>query len=93
MTEEKRQPRYSGPRRSGICVCGHSWEQHHCGMVMNEDYLKQTGEIYVPQECEAHGFNETGGLDAEGRDHCHQYRDSKELEEQASEPSKHDSTE
>lgn len=68
--------RYSGPGRSGICVCGHSWEDHHLGMVLNDVYFEATGESYVPQECEYYGHNETGGLDAEGKDHCHRYRDS-----------------
>ena len=42
---------------------------------MNEDYLRDTGEAYFPQECEFYGFNETGGLDAEGKSHCHTYVD------------------
>ena len=48
---------------------------------MNGDYLKETGEAYLPQECEAYGFNEAGGLQqVEGKwvDHCHDYKDSKE---------------
>jgi hypothetical protein len=50
-------------------------------MVMNEEYVKQTGEGYIPQECEAYGFNETGGMKynletQEYEDHCHGYRDS-----------------
>ena len=69
-------PRYSGPNRCGTCICGHTWENHHLGVVLNEDYRNATGEAYLPQECEAFGFNETGGLDAEGKDHCHKYRDS-----------------
>jgi hypothetical protein len=79
-----RKPRYSGPNRSGICVCGHSWKQHHLGMVMNQDYVEETGEIYIAQECEAYGFNEAGGLKFdkethEWEDHCHQYRDMEDL--------------
>lgn len=54
--------RYSGPNRSGVCVCGHSWEKHHLSCVMNREYAEATGESYVPQECEAFGFNERGGL-------------------------------
>lgn len=72
-------PRYSGPTRTGICVCGHSWEEHHLGCVMNTEYLEATKEAYVPEECEHFGFNETGGLDAEGRDHCHSYQDQKDI--------------
>jgi hypothetical protein len=76
----KAEPRYSGPHRSGICVCGCSWEDHHLGIVMNPQYVKATGEGYVPQECEKFGFNETGGLKFENgkwTEHCHRYRDSK----------------
>ena len=72
------KPRYSGPERSGICKCGHSWEIHHLGCVMNSEYFELTQESYVPEECEFFGFNETGGLDAEGNNHCQRYRDSLE---------------
>lgn len=60
---------------SGICICGHSWEDHHLGVVMNEEYLKDTEETYLPQECEFYGFNEMGGLGSDGENHCHQYKD------------------
>jgi hypothetical protein len=82
MTEkETYEPRYSGPNRTGICKCGHSWDRHHLGVVMNRDYGDATGEAYVPQECEHFGFNETGGLafvDGKWVGHCQQYRDEKE---------------
>src|SRR6266478_3944 len=71
----KNEPRYSGPKNSGICICGHSWEDHHLGIVMNEDYFNDTGEYYFPEECEVYGFNKTGGLDSEGNDHCGRYND------------------
>jgi hypothetical protein len=83
MSEFK--PRYSGPNRSGICVCGHSWEEHHLGAALNFEYVKQTGETYVPEECEFFGCNETSGLmlvDDRWVDHCHYYRDSKEAEDE-----------
>jgi hypothetical protein len=60
---------------SGVCKCGHSWKDHHLGVVMNEDYLTATGEAYLPQECEFYGWNESGGLDKDGNDHCHNYID------------------
>lgn len=72
------EPRYSGPNRSGICICGCRWEQHHLGLVMRQEYAEQTGEGYVPEECEAFGFNEVGGLklvNGEWVDHCHSYQD------------------
>lgn len=68
--------RYSGPHRSGICACGHSWEDHHLGVVMNVDYSVATREFYIPQECEYFGFNERGGLDADGQPHCDTYHDA-----------------
>lgn len=82
--KENYKPRYSGPNRSGICVCGHSWEEHHLGVVMDMEYARSTGEGYLPQECEAYGFNEAGGMvfnKASGlwEDHCFSYRDSKEM--------------
>lgn len=76
------ESRYSGPNRSGICICGHSWEEHHLGVVMNREYAEKTGEAYLPQECEAYGFNEVGGLKYENGkwiDHCQNYQDSKQL--------------
>ena len=75
------KPRYSGPNRTGICKCGHSWEDHHLGCVMNKEYGDATQEAYVPQECCAFGFNETGGLMYENgkwEDHCHSYEDQGE---------------
>lgn len=68
--------RYSGPDRTGICKCGHLWDDHHLGVVMNSEYFEATHEAYVPQECEFFGFNEMGGLNADGSDHCHGYEDS-----------------
>ena len=74
--------RYSGPDRSGICVCGHKWDDHHLGCVMNREYGKATGEAYVPEECEHYGFNEVGGMEfnpTTGRwtDHCYSYKDTR----------------
>lgn len=69
-------PRYSGPNRSGVCICGHTWNDHHLGIVMNPDYVDETQEGYIPQECEFYGWNETGGLDENGQPHCGTYIDS-----------------
>jgi hypothetical protein len=68
---------YSGLGRSGRCVCGHSWEDHHLGVVCRPGAEETSGgkEWYVPQECEFFGSNEMGGLDADGNDHCFGYRD------------------
>ena len=73
-------PRYSGPHRSGICRCGHSWQDHHLGCVLNADYLAQTGERYVPGGCEFHDCNEGEGLGPDGEVHCFAYRDTREGE-------------
>lgn len=77
------EARYSGPNRSGICVCGCSWDKHHLGIVMWKEYIDETGEYYIPQECEAYGSNEVGGAKynektEQWEDHCYDYRDSKE---------------
>ena len=79
------KPRYSGPHRTGVCVCGHSWEEHHPRCVMNKEYYEATGEAYVPGECEYYGCNETGGMkpdpcNPDGRwvGHCHRYLDTGE---------------
>ena len=80
---EEYEARYSGPNRSGTCICGHSWEHHHLGLVMRQSYVDATGEGYIPGECLHYGFNEEGGLmpDPEGGpywvNHCHGYIDSK----------------
>lgn len=69
--------RYSGEGRTGICVCGCPWDSHHLGVVLNAEYVEATGEAYIPQECEAYGFNETGGYGPNGEPgHCNSYRDS-----------------
>lgn len=72
------EPRYSGPGKSGICVCGHAWHEHHLGMIMRSDIAEARGEAYVAQECEAYGSNECGGMMPEGDTwvhHCSSYED------------------
>jgi hypothetical protein len=81
MSADQYRQRYSGPGATGICLCGCAWDEHHLGMVMNVEYMKATGEAYVPDECDAYGFNEVGGMKyntetKEWEDHCHGYRDS-----------------
>src|ERR1700678_2368681 len=76
---EVSKPRYSGPNRSGICICGCGWELHHLHSVMNTDYATETGETYFPDECNAFGSNQFGGMKLVGSewvDHCHQYKDT-----------------
>ena len=74
------KPKYSGPGNSGICKCGHSWEDHHLSIVMNEQYYKETNEVYVPEECEFYGCNEQGGKMPDEDtgmwvEHCRRYID------------------
>lgn len=75
------EPRYSGPNRSGTCVCGCRWDDHHLGIVMNREYADATHEAYIPDECDNYGFNEVGGMKynpvtKEWEDHCHGYKDT-----------------
>ena len=63
---------------SGVCKCGHSYEDHHLGVIMNEDTLDKLPKDhppYLPQECEHFGSNEMGGRDLEGNYHCDQYEE------------------
>jgi hypothetical protein len=68
-------PEYKKNYYSGICLCGHSWENHHLSMVASLDYIKVTNEGTIPGECLRFGCNETGGLDENGDDHCFGYVD------------------
>ena len=73
--------KYSWTIITGICKCGHSWEDHHLGVIMNDAVwteLKKTNPEhppYVPQECEYYGCNEDGGMDEEGNPHCGGYEE------------------
>jgi hypothetical protein len=76
----KRKPLYSGPGKSGICRCGCPWNAHHLCMVARQDYIDETQEQYIPDECCRYGFNEVGGMKynketGEWEDHCHGYED------------------
>ena len=69
---------YSGPNRSGTCMCGHRWDKHRLGVVATHEKAQTDGdyEAYVPQECGYYGFDGMGGLDREGEPHCLRYRDT-----------------
>ncbi len=74
-------PKYSGPNRSGICVCGCKWDRHHLGLVAQQYYIDATKEGYILGECCAFGHNETGGLKynneiEEWEPHCFGYKDT-----------------
>ncbi len=62
---------------SGTCMCGHSYEDHHLGMVLNPEALAVMGP-HLPQECAFFGTNEDAGLDEHGEDHCLQYVDAQD---------------
>lgn len=76
--QNARKAIYSGPDRSGICVCGHSWQEHHLSIVVRPEAIETDDgrELYIPQECEHFGSNEMSGLDSEGNAHCSGYRDT-----------------
>ncbi len=59
---------------SGTCLCGHSYEDHHLGMVMNPEAAAIVGP-HLPGECVFFGTNEDGGLDEHGEAHCERYID------------------
>lgn len=52
-----------------ICECGHVAADHHVSWFW--------GGHRIIDECEAHGYNESGGfmfVDGEWVDHCQQFR-------------------
>lgn len=65
---------------SGVCMCGHSWEEHHLGMVMRPEIAAVIGP-YVPGACLKYGSNEDEGLDEHGELHCAGYVDKDEPDE------------
>lgn len=71
--------RFKKQKFSGICICGHTFDQHHLGIVANAEAFEIMGGYYA-QECEAYGFNEMGGLGPGGVDHCHHYIDKDDKE-------------
>jgi hypothetical protein len=56
-------------------MCGHRYEDHHLGMVLNPEAYAVMGP-HLPEECEFFGSNEDGGLDENGDEHCHRYVDA-----------------
>jgi hypothetical protein len=53
---------------------------------MRQEYVDQTKEGYIPDECTAFGFNEVGGMKydietQEWADHCHGYKDTLDHED------------
>jgi hypothetical protein len=52
---------------TNLCHCGHGYDEHH-----------NSGLTYGwAEECEHfHGKSESGGLDAEGNNHCQRYIDT-----------------
>jgi hypothetical protein len=76
---------------SGICKCGHSWEDHHLSLPMSQrSYLLCEGlgqPPVIPGACEYYGSGEHEGkmpLNTKGEDyqewieHCSGYRDKDE---------------
>lgn len=72
---------------SGMCICGHSYNQHHLMMCATQEAADAVGAPSVPGACLAYGCNEMEGLDKDGNPHCFQYVDvddpnREELEEE-----------
>jgi len=60
---------------SGTCLCGHSWDDHHCQIVQDAAVAAILGTNYAPDVCEFYGCNEDAGLDEVGQPHCLLYCD------------------
>jgi hypothetical protein len=78
MENDFGEPLYSGPGKSGICVCGHGWEDHHLCMIMKAGVAESRKEAYAPCECCFYGSNEEGGMmpsEAGWVHHCGGYVD------------------
>lgn len=79
------KPTYSGPGKTGMCVCGHRWDQHHLHIIMDCAIMDARKEGYIIGQCLAHGHNEAAGMmwndEDEMVDHCHEYRDTGDLEQ------------
>ena len=58
-------------------MCGHSYEDHHLGLVADPRLVEVIGP-YVPDQCDYFGFNEHAGLDEDGNNHCHNYVDKED---------------
>lgn len=67
---------------SGVCMCGHYYEDHHLGVILNPEAYAVMG-LYLPQECEFYGSNEDGGLDENGEEHCCRYVDREDPDPEA----------
>lgn len=62
-----------GRKFTGICVCGHSFDDHHHSMVLNPKALEELGVLYkmvngvIGGECEATQFE---GMTIDGSIPC-----------------------
>src|SRR4029077_17957758 len=63
---------------SGLCLCGHSHEDHHGNLICSIDYVDDAGHYRVPGECEYYCCNEEAGLDECGEFHCGHYVDTED---------------
>lgn len=80
------KPTYSGPGKTGVCICGCPWDSHHLFLVMNKDYIETTGEGYIIGACCRYGFNEAEGMKYNEEldfweSHCSGYKDTGDLDE------------
>lgn len=73
--QQIRERFYSGPGKSGICKCGHSWKIHHLCIKVNPEAIEESHEGYLPGPCLYYGSNECEGYGPNGEDHCWGYED------------------
>lgn len=59
---------------SGMCLCGHNVDRHHIFTVANQEAYAVIGSR-VPGGCLAYGHNEDEGIGPDGEDHCYDYVD------------------
>lgn len=63
---------------TGVCRCGHPFDDHHNSMMLSIEHLATMPpdtKPFVAEECEHYGCNEDGGLGPDGGHHCHGYVD------------------
>jgi len=52
----------NSPNFTGVCICDHSFDDHHHGYILNSDALKKVNQEYrnvdgiLAEECEATQF-------------------------------------
>jgi hypothetical protein len=76
--EREPPPRPRIPAFTGVCRCGHAFDDHHNSMHLSAEHLATLPDgtrSYIAEECEHYGCNEEGGLGPDLRVHCLRYVD------------------